>query len=1112
MQRWGSITCKTEVCVSARHEAELRSVTVTNYAQEAQTLELGAFFDVCLTDRGDDLSSGITKLTIEAKEENGILYFKKRPKPGEEERCLFLQLTGAAPRYLSDWLSAQGRGRSLKEAMQQPAGGAVKAAPIDPFAAARAVFTLGPGETAVLHLTVGYANGLKKAAAVAEEVASERTDCFDLAWAHAASALRMEKIDEGKAELFERIIARMALGIPEKPRNGQKNSIGIRGLWELGISGDDPITLISIGCLTELRMARTMIAMQAYAAARGIKNDLVILGTYPNDYRNELRTRLCELAASRSGVHLVNRYDISPEQESILLSMATVVMDTSVSPDRQFIPQKVREKEQRAPFHRDELALPEEKLLFDNGMGGFRQNGEYVITLGKGENTPLPWSNVMANDQFGTLVTESGGGYTWYLNSRENKLTPWRHAPVTDPPSERLFVEDLDDGTLWSVTAGKLQEGTVRACHGYGYTRFTTGAEGLVTELTVFVDAEKPKKYLLLSVKNPMLRKRRLKVTYALQWVLGDFPHPESVYTWLEDGRLCADNLRYCSEGGYACMECSEDAESTSERSDRVLCGSPGLSFYESHGLGSAESALRAELELRPGETRKMAFSLGWTSGEEQKPLKVDWVEERFAQVQLVWKKRLGYIQIRTPNASMDMLLNGRLLYQVWASRVLSRTAYYQCGGAIGFRDQLQDMLSIMQSDPGRARAHILLCAQRQFMAGDVLHWWHEPIRGVRTRIQDDRLFLPYVAAEYVQITGDESIWGEQVPYLVDREIPEDKKDLYEHMEISGEQESLYWHCVRAIDSIQTGSHGLPLMQGGDWNDGMELVGKDGGESVWLGWFLLRVLERFDQGMPNKENHREQICALRQALEEAWDGSWYRRAYFGDGTPLGSRGDAQCTIDCISQCWAAICGGEKAAEAMDAVAGMLLDEQNGILKLLSPPFSDSPDTHPVGYISAYLPGVRENGGQYSHAAVWAVLACCHLGRAAQAQRFFDLLNPIEHALTRAQAMKYKAEPYAMAGDTYALENAGRGGWSWYTGAASWLYKTGVEEILGVKKRGDTLEIAPCTIYESYTVEYRYGTSLYRIRLRRGHGTEDCKQKTILLSDDGLVHEMDLLYS
>ncbi len=1112
LQRMGFISCKTEICVSARHEAELRSVTVTNHAQEAQTLELGAFFDVCLTDQADDLSSGITKLTIEAKEENGVLYFKKRPKPGEEERCLFLQLTGATPRYLSDRLSAQGRGRSLKEAMLQPVGGEVKAAPIDPFAAARSVFMLNPGETAVLNVIVGYANGLKRAAAVAEEAASERADCFDLAWAHAASALRMEKVDEGKAELFERIIARIALGIPEKPRDGKKDSIGIRGIWELGISGDDPITLISVGYLTELRMARTTVAVQAYAAARGIKNDLVILGTYPNEYRNEMRTRLFEMAASRPGVHLINRYDINAAQEALLFAAATVVMDTSVSPDRQFMPQRVQEKAQLTPSHREELILQEEKLLFDNGLGGFRQNGEYVIMLGKGECTPLPWSNIMANDKFGTLVTESGGGYTWYQNSRENKLTPWRHAPITDPPSEMLYLEDVEDGTLWSVAAGKFQGGAVKVCHGYGYTRFTTGAEGLLSELTVFADAEESKKYLLLCVKNSMLRKRRLKATYALQWVLGDFPHPESVYTWEEDGRLCADNLRYCSEDGYAFLECSEEAESTSERGEKALQGEPGLAFSETHGLGSATSALRAELELRPGETKKIAFSLGWALEDEYKPLKVEWVEERLEQVQVVWKKRLGCIQVHTPNASMDMLLNGRLSYQTWASRILSRTAYYQCGGAIGFRDQLQDMLSIMHADSGRARAHILLCAQRQFKAGDVLHWWHEPIRGVRTRVQDDKLFLPYVTTEYVQITGDVGIWEEQVPYLKDREIPEGKKDLYEHMELSNKKESLYQHCTRAIDSIKLGSHGLPLMQGGDWNDGMELVGKDGGESVWLGWFYLKVLERFDAAMPNERNYKEQIGALKKALEEAWDGAWYRRAYFGDGTPLGSRGNTQCAIDCISQCWAAICGGEKAAEAMDAVAGMLLDEQNGILKLLSPPFSDEQETHPVGYISAYLPGVRENGGQYSHAAAWAVLACCHLGRAAQAQRFFDLMNPIEHALTRTQTMKYKAEPYALAGDTYALENVGRGGWSWYTGAAAWLYKTGLEEMLGIKKRGDTLEISPCTIYESYTVEYRYKSTLYRIRLRREHGAEENKKKTILLTDDGLVHEVDLLYS
>ena len=502
-------------------------------------------------------------------------------------------------------------------------------------------------------------------------------------------------------------------------------------------------------------------------------------------------------------------------------------------------------------------------------------------------------------------------------------------------------------------------------------------------------------------------------------------------------------------------------------------------------------------------------FALGEGGEEEIRQCLNEDTDAALDNVRTLWKRRLNGVEIHTPDAAMDAMMNGRLLYQAFAARVLAKCGYYQCGGAVGFRDQLQDMLAVMQTEPWRARQHILLCASKQFREGDVLHWWHWPSRGVRTRITDDRLFLPYVLWEYVHLTGDQSILTEQVSYLEGREIPGGAKDLYDDFADSSYTETLYQHCVRAVDSIGFGSYGLPLMGGGDWNDGMDEVGRDGGESVWLGWFLLDVLDKMCclaeicRKKADGKRFAEKARKLRHCVEQAgWDGAWYRRAYYGSGEPLGAKGNVACEIDCISQAWAAICGGEHADEAVNSMLSMLYDDQEGMIKLLTPPFTGQSWQRP-GYIEDYIPGVRENGGQYTHGAVWAVQACCKLDMGEKALALFDALNPINHALTRAQAAKYKGEPYAVAGDVYSGLNAGRAGWTWYTGAAAWLYKICLEDMLGIRREKDALRIAPTVPFEEYTVKYRYGEAVYILHL------SGKSRGTVKLEDDKMAHEITL---
>ena len=645
--------------------------------------------------------------------------------------------------------------------------------------------------------------------------------------------------------------------------------------------------------------------------------------------------------------------------------------------------------------------------------------------------------------------------------------------------------------------------------HGYGYSEFLSGDCGLKTKLTVFVHERFNVKYSVLSIANPGSSRRELSIMYGAEWALGPVQRRHGIHAYPMESGICARNL-LDKEGGDAAYIAliNGEAEKCSDR-EAIFRRGWDADALTGDSSRSGASALRSEVNVAPGEEIRLVFALGEGGEDEIRQCLNEDTDAALDNVRTLWKRRLNGVEIHTPDAAMDAMMNGRLLYQAFAARVLAKCGYYQCGGAVGFRDQLQDMLAVMHTELERARRHILLCASKQFREGDVLHWWHWPSRGVRTRITDDRLFLPYVLWEYVHLTGDQSILTEQVSYLEGKAIPDGVRDVYDDFADSSYTETLYQHCVRAVDSIGFGSYGLPLMGGGDWNDGMDEVGHDGGESVWLGWFLLDVLDKMCclaeicRRKADGKRFAEKARKLRHCVEQAgWDGAWYRRAYYGSGEPLGAKGNVACEIDCISQAWAAICGGEHADEAVNSMLSMLYDDQEGMIKLLTPPFTGQSWQRP-GYIEDYVPGVRENGGQYTHGAVWAVQACCKLGMGEKALALFDALNPINHALTRAQAAKYKGEPYAVAGDVYSGLNAGRAGWTWYTGAAAWLYKICLEDMLGIRREKDALRIAPTVPFEEYTVKYRYGEAVYILHL------SGKSRGTVKLEDDKMAHEITL---
>ena len=767
---------------------------------------------------------------------------------------------------------------------------------------------------------------------------------------------------------------------------------------------------------------------------------------------------------------------------------------------------------------------------------------------------PAPWTNVLSNPRFGCLVTEAGLGYSWAGNSQMNRLTPWSNDPVSDPSGEVIYLRDEETGDFWTPTPLPLgPRATVTIHHGQGYTRYTHVSRDLHQDLVVFVPTDDPIKLVCLTVRNNGDRLRRLTATYYAEWVLGTVRENAPLQVVCErDPESSAILARNAWAGAFAgkiaFAACGSPTQSvTADRmeflGERGSIAMPaalkrvGLSGYAGPAVDPC-AAVTTEVTLAPGETREMVFALGQADSlAEVRRLIRDYTESdraeaALSEVQRQWDRSLNALHVTTPDPGVDLMLNRWLVYQVLACRVWARSAFYQSGGAYGFRDQLQDVMALVYSAPAEARGQILRSAARQFEEGDVQHWWHPPSGiGVRTRITDDLYFLPLVVHHYVVTTGDTELLDEVVPFIASPVLGDEQEEDFNVPAVSEQTASIYAHCVRALKhGYRLGPHGLPLMGTGDWNDGMNKVGSRGiGESVWNGWFFVTVLNAFAELAERRgqldDAHwcRERAEQLRVALEaNAWDGAWYRRAYFDDGTPLGSTQNDECQIDAIPQAWAVISGAANAARtrsAMDAVQQRLVRSGDKLIQLFDPPF-DKGALQP-GYIKGYVPGIRENGGQYTHAATWVVLAMALQGRSDRAVELWNLINPVYHATTAEEVQRYKVEPYVVCADVYgAPPHTGRGGWTWYTGSASWLYRVAIETILGFQLRGHTLRIEPCIPpnWPGFELSYRYQSATYQIHVDNAVGTGRSVRSIELdgqlvpndalpLSDDGKIHNV-----
>jgi cyclic beta-1,2-glucan synthetase len=1000
---------------------------------------------------------------------------------------------------------------------------------------------LGPGERAELWLVTAAGEGREIVQGLmekySESMAIERA--LELAWAHSQIELRILRIQPDDARMMQKLASYLLYPSrrfrPPPERLGQ-NQKGQAGLWPYGISGDLPIILVSASELREVSLVRELLQAHNYLRRHGLMADLVILNEEATSYEGALTEQLRQLVQAHStftgmdepgGVYILKSDQIPEEDKLLLMSVARVSLSAARGSLSQQLAGVMPEEDlpEDLPTRGEELLLSTQlesiELAHFNGVGGFTPGGEeYVVEHTPNSYTPAPWSNVIANPKFGSLITESGSGFTWEENSQRNRLTGWSNDPVSDPPSEAVYIRDEASGEYWTPTPLPIREsGDYRTRHGAGYTVFEHTGHGIHQELLTFVPMDEegglPVKVQRLRMRNTSSRPRTLSVIFYVEWVLGE--HREETQThivtrWDETARMLVAHNPYHPDGGQQLAFLALGPQVTDFTASRAeFLGRNGdlskPAAMSREGLAGATGAgldpcgvVRVEIELEPNQMDEVVCILGATDTlEEAQRLTArfresDVVEETFQATIGWWEQELKTLQIETPEPALDLLFNRWLLYQTLSCRMWARSGFYQSGGAFGFRDQLQDSMALVYASPALVRQHLLLAASRQYVEGDVQHWWHPPSGiGVRTRISDDLLWLPYTVSHYVDVTGDVGILQELVGFLTAPLLEEGQMEALVEPVRSGERAALYEHCRRAIDhALRLGPHGLPLMGGGDWNDGMNRVGAEGkGESVWLAWFMIEVLDRFAQlsdrydRETEAEQYRERGRQLLTAIEQhAWDGDWYVRAYHDNGTPLGSKDSQEAIIDSLPQSWAAIVGGGdpmRARQAMDAAWRELVQEKEGLALLFSPPFDGmGPDP---GYIAGYPKGVRENGGQYTHAAIWQAMAWARLGEGERALDLLRLLNPIEHAQSPEESKRYAVEPYVVAADVYNLEGAvGRGGWTWYTGSAAWMYRVILEELLGLKVRGTVLELAPVIPrhWKGFKIRYRHGEAMYEI--------------------------------
>ncbi|MFC3660831.1 GH36-type glycosyl hydrolase domain-containing protein [Luteimonas notoginsengisoli] len=1180
-----------EIAISPEDDIELRRLHVTNQSRAARSLEITTYAEVVLAPAiSDELHPAFSNLFVQTElvpSRQAILCTRRARAQDEVPPWMFHLIAVHEAdvdeiSYETDRSRFIGRGRDARAPQAMVERGALSGSQgsvLDPIVAIRSLITLAPYQSATIDMVSGIGATRDDCSALVDKYRDRRLAdrVFDLAWTHSQVVRRQINASQADAQLYERLAGLVLYANPALRGEHSlllQNRRGQSGLWGQAISGDHPIVLVQIADAENIELVRQMVQAYAYWRLKGLTTDLVIWNDEQGGYRQQLHDQIMGLISAGVEANVIDRpggifvrpaHQLPQEDRILLQSVARVIVSDANGTLAEQVarrppPDTIVPPLQPQPTQYELMALPtpEENAgagragdaTFDpwpfdavlgplregNGFGAFSADGrEYVIDLQAGDATPAPWSNVLANPQFGCVASESNTGYTWSENAHEFRLTPWHDDPVCDAGGEAFYLRDEQTGRFWSPTPLPCRgEGAYRVRHGFGYSVYEHEQDGIASELWVYVAREAAVKFSVLRVRNASGRTRRLSATGYVEWILGDLHARTQMHVVTEaepereNGAVLARNAYNSEFGGrVAFFDADIDAGGWHGEDARRSVSGDRAEFIGRNGSLRAPAAMARErlsgrlgagldpcaavqvaLDLAPGQARDIVFRLG--AGHSHADALAlarthrghDAAWDALDEVRIGWLRTLGAVQVETPEPAVDLLANGWLLYQTIGCRYFARSGYYQSGGAFGFRDQLQDTMAMLHAEPKLARSHLLLCAEHQFLDGDVQHWWHPPLdRGVRTRCSDDYVWLPLATCRYVEATGDRDVLNERLTYVEGRRVDPDEESYYDLPSRSGLRETLYQHCVRALQRALDlfGERGLPLIGTGDWNDGMNRVGEGGrGESVWLGFFLYDVLGRFhalarDRGdLLFAERCLDRATQLRQALEaQAWDGAWYRRAWFDNGAPLGSTESDECNIDSISQSWSVLSGAAdpaRARQAMESLDQRLVRRDAGLIQLLDPPFDRT--AQDPGYIRGYVPGVRENGGQYTHAAVWATMAFAEIGDHARAWELFRMINPIHHGDTAERIATYKVEPYVVAADVYAVEpHVGRGGWTWYTGSAGWMYRLVIESLLGLKLEGGTLRLAPCipADWPGYAIRYRYRDTVYRIQVHRGAG-------------------------
>ena len=1220
-----NIKTKIETIIAPDEPVEIRKLSLENLGNEDEILEVTSHFEPVLSPKEQDYAhpafNNLFLMFDFDHETNSIIVKRRKKAEHEQEIYMAVNLSTNSEtigdlEYEIDAEKFTGRGNiGIPQMVKNSSPFSKKIGLVtEPVVALKRTMKTKKQEKTEINLIIAVGETKEKVIENIKKYSVEENikKAFELSKAKNEAQTRYLRIKGSQIRDYQKILSYIIFNNPSKKINLEKlpkEKYSQSELWKYGISGDIPIILVKIKDSNDTYVVKEALKAYEFIRTKGFETELVIIDEEKYSYENYvmedieeviLNSQLSYLKNIRGGIFQLNKNEISKEDMNLLQFIAGIIIDAKkggLNNSLKDIEEEYLEKYKKIPNEPENIIIEPENqenidilqntqdLKYYNEYGAFSADGkEYLIRTNKENRLPTVWSHIMANKKFGTLVTENMGGYTWYKNSRLNRVTSWENQPNYDIPSEIIYLKDQETKKVWSLGLNPMPDNkNYNVIYGFGYAKFIHKSDGIEQELEVFVPKEDSVKIQILKLKNMNLSRKTIKIIYYMKPVLGEDELKSNGYINLKYDKnnniICSQNL-YNSEFKNDIIYVSSSEKIKSYTGDKnFFLGNGNISnpdgvkkssLNNENSLGKKPCiAYEIEVELDSLSEKEIVFLLG---AEESiidskniayKYSKIQNCKQELENVKTYWRELLGRLQVYTPLESMNIILNGWDIYQTIQSRLLGKTGYYQSGGAYGFRDQLQDTLALKYLEPQMLKNQIIKHSKQQFLEGDVEHWWHEETgKGIRTRMSDDLLWLVYLTCEYIEFTGDMSILNEKAPYLVGKELEQNEEDRYDKFEPTKEKGSIYEHCIKAIErSLNFGENGLPKIGSGDWNDGMNNVGPKGkGESVWLGFFLYNVLDRFTKIMEqikedllekevenqnennedsNRQENKEQqkneenieskiekyktiMQQLKRTLNSnGWDGRWYKRAFMDDGNTLGSMENDECRIDSIAQSWSTISkagDNDKKYISMESLENHLIDRENGIVKLLDPPFEKG-KLNP-GYIKSYMPGVRENGGQYTHASCWVIIAESMLGFGDKATEIYRMINPIEHARTKESSKKYKVEPYVIPADIYGASNlAGRGGWTWYTGSASWYYKAGIENILGLKIENGVLKIEPCipTSWKEYSIKYKWKKAIYNINVKNPNGkntdvervivngVELGEQKEIRLEENGIFN-------